>query len=243
MVINNKIAFIAIPKNASWSVESTCIDLNFDLKYSNIAWENEVKQRGVHNRHIHTTIQALISTFGSNLDYICILRNSADRFVSAWRFFITQSSEFLEYEMIEKLKNINNDFIMDFIKSNHYDFMSMYADKSIQKKLFIKLINELDFPEEFKQSNELMTRFSLHMMTFVSQYQWILNDKVNVKKFYLDNISEFENYISNALDVNFKLMHVNETKLDYSAVKKTPELIEFVDRYIDGAIKRTKSIV
>jgi hemerythrin-like domain-containing protein len=80
-------------------------------------------------------------------------------------------------------------------------------------------------------------------MTFVSQYQWILNDKVNVKKFYLDNISEFENYISNALDVNFKLMHVNETKLDYSAVKKTPELIEFVDRYIDGAIKTKKSIL
>ena len=243
MVINNKIAFIAIPKNASWSVENSCIDLNFDLRYSNIAWENEVKRGGIRNRHIHTTIQALIATFGTNLDYVCILRNSTDRFISAWKFFITQSSEFLDYQTVSKLKNTNNDFIMNFIKNNHYDFISMYADRTIPKKLFIKLINELDFPQEFKTNDELLTRFSLHMLTFISQYHWIFNDVVTVKEFHLDNISKFEKYMSESLNVNFKLVHINETKLDYSLVTKTDELIEFVDRYIDGAIKRRKTMI
>jgi hypothetical protein len=243
MVINNKIAFIAIPKNASWSVENSCIDLNFDLRYSNIAWENKVKRGGIRNRHIHTTIQALIATFGTNLDYVCILRNSTDRFISAWRFFITQSSEFLDYEMVTKLKNTNNDFIMNFIKNNHYDFISMYADNSIPKKLFIKLINELDFPEQFKKNDEIITRFSLHMLTFISQYHWILNDRVKVKEFHLNDISTFEKYMSEVLGVDFKLVHINETKLDYCAVTKTTELIEFVDRYIDGAIKKRNSII
>jgi hypothetical protein len=243
MVINNKIAFVAIPKNASWSVENTCIDLNLNLRYSNIAWENEVKKIGTSNRHIHTTIQALIDTFGTNLDYVCIIRNSTDRFISAWRFFITQSSEFLDYSTIIKLKNTNNDFIINFIKNNYYDFISMYADNTIPKKLFIKLINELEFPNEFKNNNKLLTRFSLHMLTFVSQYHWILNDSVKVKQFHFDDIPEFEKYMSEALDVNFKLVHDNQTKLDYCSVTKTPELIEFVDRYIDGAIKQTKSIL
>ena len=33
MVINNKVVFVPIPKNASWSVEDTCIEYGFDLKY------------------------------------------------------------------------------------------------------------------------------------------------------------------------------------------------------------------
>jgi hypothetical protein len=34
MVINDKIAFIPIPKNASWSVEDTCVKYKLDLKYT-----------------------------------------------------------------------------------------------------------------------------------------------------------------------------------------------------------------
>jgi hypothetical protein len=49
--------------------------------------------------------------------------------------------------------------------------------------------------------------------------------------------------MSEKLGVDFKLSHENKTKLDYCEVTKTPELIEFVDKYIDGAIKRTKSIL
>jgi hypothetical protein len=49
--------------------------------------------------------------------------------------------------------------------------------------------------------------------------------------------------MSKVLDVNFKLVHDNQTKLDYCSVTKTSELIEFVDKYIDGAIKQTKSIL
>ena len=81
------------------------------------------------------------------------------------------------------------------------------------------------------------------MLTFISQYHWILNDTVKVKKFHLDDISKFEKYMSEMLSVDFKLVHANETKLDYSAVTKTPELIEFVDKYIDGVFKREKSIL
>jgi hypothetical protein len=99
------------------------------------------------------------------------------------------------------------------------------------------------FPEELKKDDKFIDSFSLHILTFISQYNWILNDTVKVKKFHFDRIQEFENYMSEKLNVDFKLSHENQTKLDYCAVTKTPELIEFVDKYIDGAIKRKKSII
>jgi len=243
MVINNKIAFVGIPKNASWSVESTCKEYNFDLKYSNILWENTMRENGQKNKHIHTKIQSLIKTFGTDLDYVCIIRDSTDRLISAWKFFITQSYEVLDSFTLNKMKNKNNEFIINFIKNNYNDFINVYGDNDIKEKVFRKLIDELEFPEELKKDDKFINRFSLHILTFISQYNWILNDTVKVKEFHFDRIEEFENYMSEKLNVNFKLLHDNQTKIDYCAVTKTPELIEFVDKYIDGAIKRKKSII
>lgn len=243
MVINNKVVFISIPKNASWSVEYTCSQYNFDLRYSDITWENEVRENGVKNRHIHIPIQSLIDTFGVNLEYVCLIRNSTDRFISAWKFFLSQLTSVISSSLLDKIKNLDNTFIISFIKSNYYEFNSMYADRDIVKKLFIKLIGELDFPKELLQDSKFVKQFSLHMLTFASQYYWIVNDRVNVRKFSIENISEFEKYISESFNMDFKLVHANQTKLDYCAVAKTTELVEFVNDFIDGAMKQTKSIL
>jgi hypothetical protein len=243
MVINDKIAFIPIPKNASWSVESTCKEYNFDLKYSNILWENTIRENEQKNKHIHTKVQSLIKTFGDNLDYVCIIRDSTDRLISAWKFFITQSYQVLDSFTLNKMKSKNNEFIINFIKNNYNDFINAYGDKEIKERVFRNLIDELEFPEELKKDNKFIDRFSLHILTFISQYNWVLNDTVKVKEFHFDRIEEFESYISEKLNVDFKLLHANQTKIDYCAVTKTPELIEFVDKYIDGAIKRKKSLI
>jgi hypothetical protein len=202
-----------------------------------------MRENGQKNRHIHTTVQSLIKTFGDDLEYVCIIRNSTDRFISAWKFFITQSAQVLDSFTLNKMKNKNNDFIINFIKTNYNDFINTYGDKNVKEKFFLKLIDELEFPEELKKDDKFIDSFSLHILTFISQYNWILNDTVKVKKFHFDRIQEFENYMSEKLNVDFKLSHENQTKLDYCAVTKTPELIEFVDKYIDGAIKRKKSII
>jgi hypothetical protein len=202
-----------------------------------------MRENGQKNRHIHTKVQSLIKTFGDDLEYVCIIRNSTDRFISAWKFFITQSAQVLDSFTLNKMKNKNNDFIINFIKTNYNDFINTYGDKNVKEKFFLKLIDELEFPEELKKDNKFIDSFSLHILTFISQYNWILNDTVKVKKFHFDRIQEFENYMSEKLNVDFKLSHENQTKLDYCAVTKTPELIEFVDKYIDGAIKRKKSII
>jgi hypothetical protein len=80
-------------------------------------------------------------------------------------------------------------------------------------------------------------------LSFIPQHQWISHNQIKVKQFDFEKLNEFEDYMSNKLDIDFKLIHHNKTKLDYCAVTKTPEMVEFVKKYIDGMYKKTKSII
>ena len=247
MVINNKIVFIPIPKNASWSVEDTCISYGFELRYPNTLWENSINLNVKDTkRHLHSTIDSLIDRFGTDLEYVCIIRDSTDRFISAWKYFIgsvISGLDEVDNELVDELKNKDNEFVINFIKNNYSDFLNAYNSFKIRKKLLIKLLDDLGISSRYPISERFIKLHSLHIFSLVSQYQWILNDKVKVREFKFDKLEEFEEYISKKLDVDFKLLHKNNNKLDYCAVTKTDELISFVNTYIDGMIKKTKSLV
>lgn len=244
MVINNKVAFIPIPKNASWSVEDTCIDYGFDLRYPNTLWQNSIKYNTKNTqKHLHSTVDIIVDTFGTNLDYVCIIRDSTDRFISAWKYFINAMVVEVNEELANSIKNIDNKFVMKFIIDNYSDFCNAYNSFETRKNLLGKLVTEIGIAEQYAINEDFKKRYAMHIYTFVSQYQWILDNRVNVKQFKFDNLSEFEHYMSEKLDVDFKLIHKNQNKLDYCAVSKTEELTKFVNEYIDGVIKTTKSIL
>lgn len=247
MVINDKVVFIPIPKNASWSVENSCVFYGFDLKFPNTLWENSIKSNvGMLNKrnHIHSKLHTLIESFGSDFEFVSILRDSTDRFISAWRFFIAGMCELHpDEETISHLKSIDNSFIIDFIKRNYSDYTNIYSSKDIRKSFFEKLLTDLGFKQKYFTNDVFNERFSIHTFGLSSQYVWIINDTVKVKTFNFDKLDEFESYMSNKFDVDFKLMHVNKNSITGCNVKRTPEMIEFVDKYVDGSIKKTPSII
>lgn len=244
MVINDSVVFIPIPKNASWSVEDTCIDYGFDLKYPNVLWENSIKMDVKNAKiHIHSTIGDIINKFGRDFEYVAIIRNSTDRFISAWKFFVKSITKDTPNDVALKIKSADNKLIMNFIKENHNDFIKVYSSLETRFNLLVKLIDKLGVSDNFIIDVEFKKRFSIHILTFVSQYQWIYGDGVKVKEFSFDKLDEFEKYMSNKFNIDFKLIHTNKDKLDYCAITKTEELVEFVEKYIDGAHKRVKSLI
>lgn len=245
MVIDNKIVFIPIPKNASWSVEDTCIQYGFDLKYKNTLWSNSIKlNEKDNNKHIHTTINDLLDSFGNKFEYVSIIRNSTDRFISAWKFFISSmEGELNDTHLSTKIKNLDNIFLMEFIKENYLEIPSSYNSIQIGIDLLIKLLNKMGIESALNIDESFKKKYAGHIVSFISQYQWVLNNQTKVKQFNFEKLNEFESYMSNKLNVDFKLLHQNKTKLDYCAVKKTDELIFFVDKYIDGMYKSNKSII
>lgn len=244
MIINDKVVFVPIPKNASWSVEDTCIEYGFDLKYPSKLWENSIKLKTKSpQKHLHTTINDIIDYFGVNYEFVCIVRNSTDRLVSAWKYFVSGMVDEVNEDLGTRIKNVGNDFLMNFIKENYASFHNVYSSLDTRKFLLEKLVDELGISKEYKIDKNFLKRYSIHIFTFVSQYQWIQNDKVKVIEFNFDDLSKFEEYMSTKFDVDFKLIHRNQSKLDYCAVTKTPELIDFVEKYIDGAYKKTKTLI
>jgi hypothetical protein len=245
MVINDRIAFIPIPKNASWSVEDTCIEYKLDLKYPDVLWQNSIRM-DVKNpsRHLHFRFHQLLSKFGSNIEYVSIMRNSTDRFISAWKYFISSmENELNDIHISTQIKNLDNNFLMEFIKENYFKFPSCYKTISLNEDLLMVLIQKMGIESHLNINNKFKKDYSAHILSFISQYQWIQNDTVKVRQFDFDKLNEFEDYISNQLDIDFKLIHQNKTTLDYCAVTKTDELISFVDTYIDGMFKRNKSLI
>lgn len=245
MVIDNKIGFIPIPKNASWSVEDTCVKYKLDLKYPDLLWENSIRM-GIKNpsKHIHSTISDLSNKFGNNIEYVAIIRNSTDRFISAWKFFISSIEfELNNKSLSDKIKKLDNDFLMNFIKENYSQFTYCYDSPENNINLLIKLLDKMGIISNLYIDSKFKSKFSTHILSFISQYQWILHNQITVKQFDFEKLNEFEDYISNKLNVDFKLLHQNKTKLDYCAVEKTDELVLFVDRYIDGMYKKNKSII
>lgn len=248
MVINNQVVFIPIPKNASWSVEDTCIKYEFDLKYPHVLWENSIKLNRKPNQHLHSTIESLSSAFGTNFEYVCIIRDSTDRFVSAWKFFISVMIDELPLiperdSVIDKLKNLDNLFIINFIKENYNDFKNVYGIVSVRQTLLFKLLEEMDIIGYHKSDATFIRKHALHMVTFITQYKWISDPNIKVKQFNFKELDKFEKYISEKFNVDFKLERSNVNELDYTAVTKTEELIEFVNTYIDGMYKKRNSII
>ena len=245
MVINDKIAFIPIPKNASWSVEDTCVGYKLDLKYPNVLWENSIRMDvKISTKHIHSTVHQLLDKFGNKIEYIAIIRNSTDRLISAWKYFISSIEQILNNEMVSnKIKKFDNHFLMEFIKENYLQLASCYHSTYLSEDLIITLVKKMGIYNNLNINNKFKKDFSAHILSFISQYQWVLNDSVKVRQFDFERLNEFEDYMSNQLDIDFKLIHQNKTKLDYCAVTKTDELVLFVDEYIDGMFKRKKSLI
>lgn len=251
MVINNKLVFVPISKNASWSVEDTCVSMGLDLSYPNKLWENYINSKGsVSEKHAHSTISELLQSYGNSLEYFCIIRNSTDRLVSAWRFFIEAIISELKNDILStKLKALDNSFLIEFIKDNHLLLQNSYNSPNTSGVQALNLLfNKMEITSILKSDLKLddkylNVRYVNHIITFASQYNWILNNKVNVKRFDFENLKELEDYISNKLNVDFKLTHSNKTLLDYSAVKRTDELESIVEKYIDNINYKKKSII
>jgi hypothetical protein len=248
MVINNQVVFVPIPKNASWSVEDTCVQYKFDLKYPYVLWENSIKLNGKTSQHLHSTIESITSAFGTNFEYVCIIRDSTDRFISAWKFFISVMIDELPLiperdSVINKLKNLDNSFIINFIKENYNDFKNVYGVVSVRQTLLSKLLNKMDLIDYHKSDVTFIRKHALHMVTFITQYKWISDPNIKVKQFNFKELDKFEKYISEKFNVDFKLIRSNVNELDYTAVTKTEELIEFVNTYIDGMYTKRNSII
>lgn len=246
MLIENKIVFIKIPKNASTSIYKSLILKDFNIeegnRYTNLernkainAWK--LKNQTLSPDNYHQTYRELNYYFPKEkYKYVAIKRDSTDRFISAWKYMIRQMSVF---EDLYKGYNSSSYDFAEFTTNQVIEFF-----KPISTKLYAVNSNEVvDIIKQYFSPNydgNLNNGFPQIIRNFQSQYFWGLGDCDLI--FNYEELDLFEKYITNEFNKDFELLHLNSTEKIDIKLEKTKELIDFVEKYIDSPFKIKKML-
>lgn len=246
MLVENKIVFIKIPKNASSSVYKSLVLNNFNVEeghhYVDLERNKSINRWKLQNQPLildnyHQTYNELDSYFpNKHYKYVGIKRDSTDRFISAWKYMIRKFTDYPH--MYTSYTNSPLDF-SEFTTNEVIEFF-----KPVATKLYSANQEEvIDVIREFFCSNTdeiVNSGFPQIIRNFQSQYYWGLGKCDLI--FNYEKIDLFEKYITDEFNMDFKLLHVNSSSEINIKLEKTKELIEFVEKYIDSPFKIKKML-
>jgi hypothetical protein len=235
MLIENKIIFIGVPKCASYSFRASCLIHNLKTEYVNETVNNTMRLGMELQYHHHDTIEALEKKFGTKYPYIAIKRDPVKRFISGWGFFIQKVVELFPHKR-DYFLSLDNDYVISFLKKNVTN-----CDLLLNKKTI-----EVVFDNFLIEHNVTMERdwewrkASLKLNTMTSQFAYHKNRSF-IKFFDITNMSELETYMSEMLNVDFKMVRENETRV-VTALENNKQLTDFVYSYVEPNLTK-KSLI
>lgn len=177
LCINNDLIWVAIPRCASYSVQTALLNSDLDIKlYSEYARDFD-KLHDV-DMHAHFKVNILKNEFG-NKETICVTRDWMDRWVSGLEHIFNYINK-LGYTTIIPIEEIDNNFIYKTINA---EFVNLLYNDTI--RVFGKLSND-EFDMKFY--NDGMFRIIL------SQNYWKLN-KPCTYEFNIKDLNKMEDFI------------------------------------------------
>lgn len=205
MLINNKFLFISLPRCASTSFYISCIKNNLEIKHYNDEIDLKREQVNLSETnlekfsdslmHGHENIDDLYYKFGSNLEVISVYRNRHERFLSLWKHIIDEYYRIGEISEFEKLTKLTIDDILFFNKQDIYDI-----DYVINNFLRLNKINT---------KNQYLKSILEILYKPLSYYH---KHDPNIIWFNFNELYKLEEWVSNKLEMNFKLEKVNSSQ-------------------------------
>jgi hypothetical protein len=244
MLVENKFIYVSLPRCASTAFMASCVKQNLDIKhynndynmdnqiinspYDNISqihfqnFENEF----VHN---HESIGVLKKKFGYYYDIISVRRNKYERFISLWKHLLKKFDGFNNLDTVNKLSNLTIDELF-FYKTK--DLQSVESVEEVIE-IFIKT-HELTVHEVEKQMLRIL----------IYPYSRWHNHEPDIIWFDFNELYKLEEWVSNKLNMDFKLIDMNSSQHFESKLILNDEFKEKYDSiYLPyDEVKREKTI-
>ena len=215
MLIENKFVFLAIPKCATMSFEDACLKNNFIIDYSPYELYNRGMLNGVKpTTHSHVPMYKLREIHGHNYPFVTIVREEVSRFVSAWKH-ILKIIKHTDIEFYNILKNVGND---EFC----YHFGNHFKNLILTKEGVTLFLNQ--FSNKKHHEKHVIDIF---VSVFTPVVDWTNNDTTLIKFSFENEIPQFEKWVSEMCNIDFKLSHINDTKGIETNLIKDDFLIDF----------------
>lgn len=196
MLVDDKFIILMLPRCATTSFLHTC-QVN-GIKTDDIrtyGYDNlYVPEKG--GRHFHESIQSLQEKFGYNYPVIGVKRDKISSFVSLWKQTLKMLYEVNETSLYDKLVNLTYEDVL-FFKENDYNFM-------IPEDI-------IDCALEFCKRNDIETKAE-YLGKFILLYrpkEWYHRNNPNILWFDFNDLAKLEEWVSNQLNRDFKLVNIN----------------------------------
>lgn len=243
MLVDNKFFYISLPRCASTSFMATCVKNEINIQHYqnhlNIDEQLTILKKELHEidynqywkemQHAHEPINLLHKKFGNNYDIISVKRNKYDRFVSLWKH-ILHNTFYKEHNNILKI----------FKKFDAKDIL-FYKDYDLLDDDSVKEIIEI-----FKNKYDLkeITEYGKNMLVIlIRPYSYWHLYNPNIIWFDFDKLYELEEWVSNKLGKEFKLLDINSSKKIESNLILDDEFKELYDsiyyKYDETKSKKT----
>lgn len=205
--INNDLIWIAIPKNASVSIEHALLNSNLDIQI----YENYKDKNNIDDIHGHLVLSDLYQHFGIK-ETVCIKRDWFERWLSSLEFFWNRLNE-RNSETIVPWEEVNNDLIYTIFNEEFLN-AAYNRDFKIFDKITKTKFTDIDF------NGAMLT-------LFLSQNHWKLN-KPCTYEFDINEIHNFVDFIEKRYGEKVKIEKLNVTQKVPSKIVINNELRNFV---------------
>lgn len=233
MLVNNKFIYISLPRCASTSFYISCLRNNIKVEHSDEVmfnkWNSDI-DLDLDNEtladllvHSHEKIVDLKTKFGSGYDIVSIRRNKYERFISLWKHIIDLADSRFPNVDVDKLKKMNANQILFY---NTEDLVSDTTKEYVLNSFF--------------DDNDLTDYKDSYMMTMIyiliNPTSFWHNNDTNIIWFDFDKMNEFEEWVSNKLEIDFVLEKSNGSqqfecnlKLDDNFIKLYDSIYDYYD--------------
>jgi hypothetical protein len=164
---------------------------------------NEIREHGYPNlykhgeggMHYHYSQHQLQERFGYNYPTIAVRRDKGSAFISLWKQTIGMLSEDSGSEVLKKL---TTDDIL-FFSETDYNLLDVNDVERLSAD-FCKRIGL-----------ELKQKYIGKFLLFFKPQEWYHNNNPNIIWFDFRELNKLEEWVTNKLGVNFKLVHINSS--------------------------------
>jgi hypothetical protein len=214
-LINNELIWLSIPKNASYSIESSLKNSSLNIKP--IERYGQYKKYTSNNneliRHMHFNLKSCIEEFGSHKT-ICIKRDYADRWVSGLS------------QLYKELHLRGSNFRIRFEDIDNKIIYDLFDKSVIQNINTCEEENQLNFLRKLVTNdlkNVELKNFRFLWTLLVSQNYWKSN-KICTYEFDINELDKFQNFIKNRYDTDIAIPKLNST--NNSIFKKNKVILD-----------------
>ena len=212
MIVENKFVYLSLPRCASTSFMIACgknrLKLNHfntlaDTIYSNMDWKQDNEKIADSLAHLHQPITTWKQKW-EKYEIISVNRNRHERFVSLLEHVVDELYTLGETTIGNNLQNITIDKLFFYKGENLFDYSNVL-------KVANELTETLNVYNDIKDRNTydyILNMFTILINPTISYH----NFDPNIIWFDFNELNKLEEWVSNKLNIDFKLEKINSSK-------------------------------